>query len=110
MGNFQIFLNLNRNHNPLDSFLIQRFFSPEEAVYVRADASGRRGICLWTRKEAYVKLRGGTIWREGRLDLHPVAGRLPACAAGCLFENQEPAPGYILGLCQQSDPIGRQIQ
>lgn len=85
----------------LSQSLVNRFFSPAEAAYAQSDTSGLHAMQLWTRKEAYTKMLGGSILLEGRLELRPVDGKLPDTVAGCIFENRRPGPDYVIGLCRR---------
>lgn len=70
------------------------FFTPRECVFVNNSEVGRdtRFMCIWTRKEAYVKMLGGTMSQQGGTD---VSGEV----SGAVFSDHG-FDRYIITVCE----------
>ncbi len=78
--------------------LAERFFSPTELGWLRSCPTGRRRrnfYRLWTRKEAWLKGKGGGF-SESELGLDPpLVAAVSACGGGWWVMNFPVARGYV---------------
>ncbi|WP_203594741.1 4'-phosphopantetheinyl transferase family protein [Wenzhouxiangella limi] len=102
-----------RRELPRAAALAQRFLSPAEARTVAALAEPARSECflnLWSRREALVKARGGSVVSSlGDLELDPVDGqprRLPADWPGAPeWTLRDPSlPAGLVGAVAVAEP------
>ena len=72
-----------------------RFFTPREADYVNEDNAmlEHRFVELWTRKESYVKMLGGTMSKNGGTDV--LDGTV-----GCIFSRAD-FDNFIITVCEK---------
>ncbi len=80
---------------PNAEVILRRFFPPEEmeAVFASADGVEERFMRAWTRGEASVKMRGGSVWE--------MATRDPSV----IVQNLDVAVGYAAAVAL-GDPAG----
>lgn len=103
--------------------LAQRWLTPSEAAAIRATPETARRAAFfacWTRKEAYVKARGGSIIRSLRtfsVTVEPAAERIeldvhgdPAAGSRWWIGNLEAAPGFAAALAADGEVRVRRYQ
>jgi 4'-phosphopantetheinyl transferase len=93
---------------PANERLVERFFSPQEVAALRAlpeDAQSEAFFHCWTRKEAYIKARGGGLsislasftvsLAPSELNNLPVTGDDDPEASGWSLRALAPGEGYV---------------